>query len=214
MCARYRAAVDIRVAQLLSATGLFKPGVEGEDLFMPETGGRFLASTESLRPQVIHCDRPAMGYVGVMEGERNPGYFTICSGPRELKLWVVEGSHRAIAITRPNYVRALGMSSNAIRVTIPPFSVFFGRGDLMNADCGWDDGAEHGPNVRYHIYFTPGNSPVTDSINIMEGYRPYLMREPGNELKDDSVVEESSSNLKRKRRAMRRKTRMKGRKNH
>lgn len=132
-----RVLLDIRVGQAVAALRAWNnTSSERDNMFIPNSGGRWLYTSKKCDKQKIHTDFPTLSASQIQENSKCPGFFTICSGEREVRLWVCEGSHIRIAEVNSaggdglEYRRA-GKVTPAAIVSIPPYSILVGRGDVM-----------------------------------------------------------------------------------
>ncbi len=83
-------------------------------------------------------------------------------GPEPEALWVLQGSHRFVFL-REEEERKLEEVIGMTVVTIPPWSLFVGRGDLVHAGCGHKHCGGK-PCLRMHDYALREGVPFVDTI--------------------------------------------------
>ena len=188
---RRRALLDARLGQIACALRLSDNLMSTEKMHGPVTGGRVLCTSIGCPRQTLHTD-----FRGLKKRERNsnknPGYFTITSGRFSFPLWVCENSHR-IVFGSHRRMRILSMSMEVKKVRIPPFSVFFGRGDVWHAGGSYEDGYMQRETFRYHMYLVPKGYALPDAVHRRKGFTPRFSCEDDvtmEEVDGDGIVEE------------------------
>ena len=123
------------------------------EMAMSVTGRKFLYTGEGCPRQALHTEFE----VNERRDSHNvPGDFAVCTGQYGAHLWAVPYSHRYLRYSSVA-IRVLFNSVKAKKIWIPPYSVFFGRGDLCHAGASNDDSDGMGKNgcIRNHIFFCP-----------------------------------------------------------
>ena len=85
------------------------------------------------------------------------------------------------------------MSMEVKKVRIPPFSVFFGRGDVWHAGGSYEDGYMQRETFRYHMYLVPKGYALPDAVHRRKGFTPRFSCEDDvtmEEVDGDGIVEE------------------------
>jgi hypothetical protein len=176
--------IAIAIEQLV-----FDGGESGAAYKLPATGSRILLSAPGCEDQCTHTDFPERSKNG--EPPETPSFFAIVTGMQGASLKVVPQSHKLVA--RIEYLidkaqgdegsdaaDALSDLAKHNNVTIPPYSLFIGRGDLVHAGTGLP-ATEKETNLRFHTYVVHSSDTVHDNIFIYEF--------------DDSQVELSGSEV-------------------
>ena len=187
---RDKAKIDIRLGQCAASLQLWPHSDHVKDpMFVPSSGGRWLASTKGCERQTLHTDFPTLGSEDLQNG-KNPGYFMMCA-PTEVILWVCEHSHSAVSMARGRKRKLSGLSHGmeVVPIKIPPYSVFVGRGDMFHAGAGYDDYITKGTNVRYHMYLVPDKVKLLDAIHLDSTFTPEFrtLESDGLELGDRGI---------------------------
>lgn len=172
--AKRKALFEVRVGLLLAMLNLSDQENPQSAMYCPDTGCRPLGSSNKSVRQTFHSDQEIMGYVKTILEERNPGYFIVGTGANPGCLWTVEGSHRDIAKSKLSRLALMSSSKWADLQSIPPLSVFIGRGDLQHAGPASTDFPifSNDTNVRLHMYCFPKGTPFPNAIHILSDYQP------------------------------------------
>jgi len=72
-------------------------------------------------------------------------------------------------------LRKLGEVVGVSLVRIPPFSIFFGRGDTFHAGAGFGDSPTQDGLIRYHLYFVPVGVDLPDGVHLFPTFNPKFM---------------------------------------
>jgi hypothetical protein len=186
--------LDVSAAILFDDFGIrTKPTAK---YLIPRTGGRMLVTYPGCRPQKPHTDfKPRFGSSrGKVVTSPNPSYFAIFTAKNEATVLVWVASHQLYArlsglaeragqtSTDPNDSAAEDSPSVAsqkqankdlmrtikpMRVTIPPYSAFIARGDLVHAG---DSSSPKGKSVelRMHIHCTSDKDALKNEIYALD----------------------------------------------
>ena len=167
---KIRAMLDARIAMGLHLVLAGTPGARMEEVWIPRSGGRFLATVPGAVRQKAHTDAHTRDEEEVRTDAGTPGFFAMATGSSEAEVFIVKHGHRVhnmVWASGEESTNALQRTLRAEKVIIPPFSVIFVRGDTVHFGAGWDDHSGSVPKgvlIRYHMYFVPGNSRLGDSI--------------------------------------------------
>ena len=155
-----RALLDVRVGSAVAALRLYDNSKEQEEyVYTPQTGGRWLMTSKGCLRQQVHTDFPALTAQKLMSGKACPGYFTISTGDKEVPLWVCKSSHKFVAF---GFDTEEG--EKVTKVTIPPYSIAIGRGDVLHAGASYEDSGTKDMLLRYHMYFVPDKFKLPDGV--------------------------------------------------
>ena len=187
---RAKCLVDARLGMIAAKMGIaFGAGVTRTvpSIAMPKTGGRLLATGPECIRQHLHTDCMVRT---CFEGGRPrpspvPGYFMVATGSFTAGLWVVPRSHAALALpTVPIREEAL-KNSKVEFITIPPYSVLIGRGDVAHGGAGFRDlGIRDGRCMRYHMPFTTHGRTLSDAVYPADIEDPIWMEPNGGNESD------------------------------
>ena len=154
---KLRAMIDVYIGLIARALKLGMKNGEPFELHMPSTGGRWLGTDEGTDVQDIHCDVTVLLQdFGIVP--ECAGYFAMVSGSKGFFIWVAERSHilQQCAHYKNNPVVVK-------KIYIPPFSFFFGRGDVFHAGDAYDPVYAQ-TSIRYHVLLTPKGETVGNKI--------------------------------------------------
>ena len=176
---RKRALLDVRIGQILAGMRVDWDGSERlgvRNMSIPKTGGRFLYTGKDCPRQQLHTDYE----VHRIKPKRNHGVFCIVTTDALSKLWVVDRSHHYLR-EEDARMAALGKNLEARMVTIPPFSIFVGRGDLYHAGPAYADYHEEDVregSIRYHLYGVPWFVKLSDGVHNVKEFKPKFQMRP------------------------------------
>lgn len=185
MCAS-RSLLDARISQCIAALGLWtnteKIGHEDihlrPSMYTPKTGGRWLVASRGCLRQQLHTDFEVQCRLNgeeallVDEAKQNPGFFTVTTAGNAVVLWLCPFSHYLVATAEEKSLQALSRSLKAVKVIIPPFSIFVGRGDMFHAGAAFEDYDTDSESLRYRLYFVPENRKLTDQVYLQRLFNP------------------------------------------
>lgn len=140
-----------------------------------DTGGRFLSFVgEDAARQVGHLDEFAPENVQLNSKNGSllkPSYFALVTGMEGSPLWVAQGSHCYIGLSKKEQT-AIAKTKRLSLIRIPPWSLFIGRSDCVHAGAGGQD-AFGRQCLRFHMYLHRANMVIADAINseIMKHYK-------------------------------------------
>ena len=151
--ARARALLDVRIGQAMAALGVWDNRDAGlEQMFTPKSGGRWLYTSKGCMRQTLHTDFPLLEKdVEGNFGRPNPGFFTIKTGPQEVPLWICPFSQHIVSWSDEGNLVGVSKGIKVVRVLIPPFSMFVGRGDMFHFGAGFNDYRGDSGLLRYHL---------------------------------------------------------------
>lgn len=169
-----KALYDVRIASAISALNLVNNNENDLDslMYSPKTGGRWLMTTENCKRQQLHTDFPSLSAMDLFNDEKCPGYFTITTGEKSVPVWVSPRSHRIVALgstVNPS------KSCDVELISIPPFSIMVGRGDLFHAGAAYEDSTLKSHLLRYHMYFIPNNYSLPDGVFLAHTFKPNFL---------------------------------------
>ena len=167
-----RAMLDVWLCQLAVLLGLdtFSAG----RMYTPKTGGRFLITGKNCPRQCPHNDYQVPSRT---QRDRCPGYFMIATGDDAAQIWFCEYSHQFVfspIVQLQNFARALKLRM----FVIPKNSVLFGHGFATHAGAGYSRPMKTTLTTRYHLYLTPENVPLPDSVFFAFGSPSPGFQEP------------------------------------
>jgi hypothetical protein len=168
--------LDVAGAMLFRALAI--EGTMSHHFAIPKTGGRVLLSAPQCPAQPPHTDYRVRSESAAPAS--NPSYFMVQTGKEAATLLVWQASHytathfehalqraRLISVEEVAMVKATEEKCcEALlpqRMTIPPYSVLVGRGDLVHAGDSYNGVS---PTLRYHIHCTYAGDKVANSIYI------------------------------------------------
>ena len=162
--------LDVRVC--VAATKLGITGDLNNPVHVcPKTGGRFLLTSDGCPRQTPHTDFPVpVNKTKPFEPNRVCGYFAIVSGDQPVTLWVCPGSHRVVAHPDKEVVKSMAKGMKMELITVPPYSIFYGRGDLYHGGAAHEDQRGLLYCIRYHIYFKPIGTEIKDAIEYCKDF--------------------------------------------
>jgi len=171
--AQRRALLDVRIASILAYCDTTKTGFGLDAYYIPDTGGRFLYTGKGCPRQSLHTDFAAYRDNGSPdEATAANGFFALVTGKDASALHVVDYSHTYLK-AYDSELPYLSKAVHAKLVTIPPFSVFIGRGDLFHAGPSEEDVREcKNGSLRYHLYFAPKGDSLPDAVHNVKDFRP------------------------------------------
>ena len=186
---RMRAKLDVRLTQSFAALRVHDNcGPQKSRFYIPQTGGRWLLTSEGCGRQELHTDYEFEGR------KKDPkGYFLIACA-KECFLWVCEYSHKILAFTKDKDVAQLSKGMVAVKVRIAPNSIFVGRGDTFHAGVSYKDLNCEGVNIRYHLYLSAVGYELPDGIHLLSTFKPRFV-DP--ELDSDSEASSESETGKK-----------------
>ena len=167
---KIRASLDTRMAMGLHLILRGTPGDRLGDVWIPRSGGRFLATVRGAGRQKAHTDTHTREAEAIRSDDGTPGFFAMATGAAEAEVFIVKHAHRIhnlVWAAGDDRGRGLQSTMRAERVVIPPFSIIYVRGDTVHFGAGWDDhkvSAPKGVLIRYHLYFVPRDLPLGDAI--------------------------------------------------
>jgi len=167
-----RAFLDLRVAHCMGALKVCDQR-SSEKMYVPSTGGRWLFTSKGCKRQQLHTDFAYTSDRLEYDGTRNPGFFAMCTSSEEVPVCI--HSHRLVVVTRYEDLRKLGEVVGVSLVRIPPFSIFFGRGDTFHAGAGFGDSPTQDGLIRYHLYFVPVGVDLPDGVHLFPTFNPKFM---------------------------------------
>lgn len=198
-CCKYRAYLDARIGQAFAAMKVWSNSKTCKTrVYVPKTGGRWMVTSAKCSRQTLHTDFDA-GVESQREFDAKcPGYFAMCTGLEEERVWVVEGSHISVGRAAHKQLWGLSETSCATLVRIPPHSIFFCRGDVYHCGRGavdLDNGAgDEEKSLRYHVHRVPDDYILTNVLHRLPEFRPTFERSwDENESESEDLAEESSS---------------------
>lgn len=182
--ARARALLDVRIGQAMAALGVWDNRDAGlEQMFTPKSGGRWLYTSKGCMRQTLHTDFPLLEKdVEGNFGRPNPGFFTITTGPQEVPLWVCPFSQHIVSWSDEGNLVGMSKGMKVVRVLIPPFSMFVGRGDMFHCGAGFDDYPGDSGLLRYHLYFVPESVSLPDGVHLLCEFQPTFQYEEHEEF--------------------------------
>ena len=124
-----RALLDVRLGYMRAAIRMVN-GMDGKpEMAMPVTGGSFLCTSEGFPRQELHTELEVNKQ---RHSIKVPGYFAVCTGQYEAHLRDVLYYHKYLCCSSGE-IRVISNAVKAKKIWIPPYSVFFGRGDICHA---------------------------------------------------------------------------------
>lgn len=162
---RKRALLDARLGQLCAGLGLVNQRKVGERTFAPKTGGRVRGRGAGCKRQQFRTDFETLTNKGKLDAG-NPGYFMMVSGKYSFPLWICETSHAHYAVTKSDF-QGLSKGVYVRTFTVPPMSIFIGRGDVFHAGASSEDGTlpDH-VLFRYHTCMVPEKYKLPDAVEL------------------------------------------------
>lgn len=168
-----RAMLDVRVGQCMAALNIHRNYNVDEYMHMMKTGGRWIRHGSSCCREPLHTAVSVGRRRDILGNKRyNPGYFGIVTGECDCAVWVVPYSHRQVCASSTSSIGLLSKGVHAIKVIIPPWSVFIGRGDLFHSSGGFGDVANDNGQLRYHIYILPEDVDIPCIMKTVAGFNP------------------------------------------
>jgi len=164
-----KALLDVRLAIMALKLGVIGRGEERCKI--PATGGRLLASAPGCPRQLYHVDHDLSHLRGkdTKVLPASPGGFALCTGAEGDDLWVVPRSH--FGLHKSDVLgKDFGPGYEAIKISIPPYSVVFVRGDCVHAGAEVS-GSDTRTRFRYHLYFMPHGVVAVNAITRTGGFR-------------------------------------------
>lgn len=184
-----RAMLDVRVGQCLAALNIHPNFKTHGYMHMMKTGGRWVRHGSNCTREQFHTALPRGTRRDIIENKHhNPGYFVIVTGESDSALWVVPFSHRQVSACSTPIVPLLSKALRAVKIIIPPWSIFIGRGDLFHAAPAFGDVANDNGQLRYYVYILPENIHIPESIYMLRGFNPSTEENEDIDCSDDLIM--------------------------
>lgn len=187
-----RATLDLVICAMMKMVTSYEQGKDIPAMFVPATGGRFLATVRGTERQKLHTDFETSYLDEVLADSVNPGYFAMATGAEPAEVMVARNSHRMYAVHNarddPVSLGRLGSGYYTEIVRIPPWSVFVARGDLPHGGCGFHDRQPIVTSefmLRYHMYFIPHGVEVGNLVNLCGDFAPVCLDDMRSEDGED-----------------------------
>lgn len=160
-----KAKLDVRLCLIANRLKIMGDTMSTHKI--PDSGGRFLLTSRDCPRQIPHTDYEVeTNNTAPLVVSQNPGYFIVGTAEEAGGLWVSEGSHRFLCLPDGTR-RAAGAKAHPLEfITIPPFSVFIGRGDLIHAGAAHKD-QNHPFCARYHLYIRPSRLDIPNKVHLV-----------------------------------------------
>jgi len=164
--------LDLLLAVLLDELSVHES--RKSSYFIPRTGARLLLSAPGCPPQQPHTDFEVR-FTEFGAAVPDPSYFMVVTGGEAASILAWPASHHLVSSFDYFSSQAKGSAEADVsreeemeysaqkpqRVSIPPYSAFVGRGDLVHAGDGHDGDK---PAVRAHIHCVATKDKVVDNI--------------------------------------------------
>ncbi|CDF33894.1 hypothetical protein CHC_T00008299001 [Chondrus crispus] len=202
MCAS-RSLLDARISQCMAALCLWtntkRIGYEDIDfrprMYTPKTGGRWFVTSRGCLRQQLHTDFEVQCRLDdeeallLDEEKENPGFFTLTTAADAGVLWVCPFSHYLVPTAEEKSLQALSTSLKAVKVIIPPFSIFVGRGDMLHAEGAFEDHVTGNHKLHYSLYFVPENRKLTKLGYCQHKFNPEFKMYKESKYEDEETKE-------------------------
>lgn len=103
--------------------------------YIPDSGAQFLGNLRKCSAQIAHTDFAITKDIVYPDVDGYLSYFIIATGKDEAPILVLPNSHKYVYNVSPGE-KAYASHSLLQLKTIPPYSVFIGRSDLIHAGAG------------------------------------------------------------------------------